>query len=71
MSLENPTQDEYEKMFDTKMSVAADVDGITYSTLTMLAEHFKLPVEQLAGRAIFLGLEPAMKELCKLTGINK
>ena len=71
MSLENPTNDEYMKMYETIMSVESEIDGVTYSTLTMLSEHFQIPLKQLAGRALFLGMQPAINEIVKLTRIKE
>jgi len=63
MSVKEPTREEMEQMFDTKTSIVAEIDGLTYQTLTNLSNSTGVPFETLAGRAVFLGIGPLLQEV--------
>lgn len=69
--IKEPTDIEYEQMYAQKTTVVAEVDGLTYSSLQMLSTSTGIPFETLAGRALFLGLGAAIKEIQDAIGIKE
>lgn len=60
---EIPTPEERQKMFDTKMNVIAEINGLSHEALRVTSERYGIPMDLIAGRAIFLGLSEAIKEI--------
>jgi len=69
MSTKEPTREEMEHMFDTNTSIVAEIDGLTYQTLTILSNDTGVPFETLVGRAVFLGIGPLLQEI--RNGLNQ
>lgn len=63
MKTNKPTKKEMEEMFSSQISIVAETDQLTYSTINNLSLATGIPFEILAGRALFLGVEHLIKEI--------
>ena len=62
MSLDKPTPEEFQKMYDTKMQLCVLIDGVTYSTIEYISSQTGETKEEIAARALFLGITPLLEE---------